>query len=164
MYIAQSLRIVPSSNHPTSHTSSTIKSAPSAPGLPDTLRSSTSTPNTQQPNNSGSASVGPTSTPVASSHPLEIRLASWRATHESLKAETLRRTFGIAEPVRRGMEARIVASGEWRPACLGRGAGVHADVLAGRDWDCDWEDVFVGDPSRESEDFHSEMERKIRMD
>ncbi|KAI9752489.1 MAG: vacuolar sorting protein VPS33/slp1 [Chaenotheca gracillima] len=149
----QSLRIVPSKGHPTS-TPAATKSAPSAPGLPDTIRSSS---------NSGLKSTEPAGS-VASTHPLETRLASWRATQEALRAETLRRTFGIAEPIRRGMEARIVADGEWRPACLGGGAGVHADILAGRDWGCDWEDVFVGDPTRENEDFHAEMERRVKMD
>jgi proteasome maturation protein len=62
--------------------------------------------------------------------------------------ETLRRQFGIAEPVRRGMELKIAQAGEWKPAVLGLGpagkGGVHGDILAGRDWECEWEDVFTG--------------------
>ena len=59
--------------------------------------------------------------------------------------ESLRRTFGIAEPVRRGMEMKIVASGEWRPACLGGSAGVGMDVLKGADMgELGWEDIFTG--------------------
>lgn len=58
--------------------------------------------------------------------------------------EGLRRAYGIGEPVRRGMELKIAAAGEWRPAVLGRPAGVHADVLAGRDCEVEWEDVFMG--------------------
>lgn len=60
--------------------------------------------------------------------------------------QLLRREFGIAEPVKRGMEAGIVAAGEWRPLVLGNGgsAGVHADVLAGRDTEVSWEDVYTG--------------------
>lgn len=57
---------------------------------------------------------------------------------------TLRRTFGIAEPVRRGMELKIAKAGEWRPAALGGSAGVSSDVLAGRDTEISWEDVYTG--------------------
>ena len=72
----------------------------------------------------------------------------------------LRRQFGIAEPVRRGMELAICRAGEWRPRCLGFGAGVHEDVLAGRDCEVGWEDVFTGDEMMGEEvgGFHGEME------
>lgn len=56
----------------------------------------------------------------------------------------LRRTYGIAEPVRRGMELNIAKSGEWKPNVLGGSAGVHGDILAGRDMDLTWEDVYKG--------------------
>ena len=58
--------------------------------------------------------------------------------------EGLRRTFGIAEPVRRGMELGMVRAGEWRAGTLGGSAGVAGDILEGRDWSCEWEDIFVG--------------------
>jgi hypothetical protein len=58
--------------------------------------------------------------------------------------EMLRRQFGIAEPIRRGMELKIAAAGEWRPAVLGPSGGVHRDILQGRDCEVQWEDVFVG--------------------
>lgn len=73
------------------------------------------------------------------------------------------------------MEMAIVRAGEWRPACLdldggfgGDGlGGVHSDILSGRDWELDWEDVFVGgDLMRggwEGGDFHSEMEGRFGM-
>ncbi len=57
---------------------------------------------------------------------------------------TLRRTFGIGEPVRRGMELKIVRAGEWRPAALGASATVSSDILAGRDTEITWEDVYSG--------------------
>lgn len=57
---------------------------------------------------------------------------------------SLRRTFGIAEPVRRGMELKIARAGEWRPSALGPSAGVSGDVLAGRDGEISWEDVYPG--------------------
>jgi hypothetical protein len=58
--------------------------------------------------------------------------------------EMLRRQFGIAEPVRRGMELKITEAGEWRPAALGRSSGVHKDIFEGRDTEIGWEDVFTG--------------------
>lgn len=60
----------------------------------------------------------------------------------------LSRQFGIAEPVRRGMEMQIVQGGAWRPSLLGgslRDGGVHGDILSGRDCEVGWEDVFVGE-------------------
>lgn len=80
----------------------------------------------------------------------------------------LRRQFGIAEPVKRQMELSIVRAGEWRPSVLGGGgaggsAGLHADILAGRDESIDWEDVFEGDVFREPRDFHVEMEGRFSM-
>jgi proteasome maturation protein len=82
--------------------------------------------------------------------------------------EMLRRQFGIAEPVRRGMELAIVRGGEWRPSCLGFSGmggmgGVHSDILAGRDCEIGWEDVFTGEEMRDQVDFHTEMERGFGM-
>ena len=76
----------------------------------------------------------------------------------------LRRNFGVAEPVRRGMEARICQEGEWRPACLGGSSGVGGDILAGRDTEVSWEDVYRVDETREGATFHAEMEAKLKMD
>ncbi|KAK6075070.1 proteasome maturation factor UMP1 [Seiridium cupressi] len=150
-----SMRIVPSANNPTSFTHLKSAGAPSAPGLHDTLRHG----------------VGPApshlSTPDApiSRHPLESRLKAWQATQESVRMETLRKTFGIAEPIRRGMEAKIVSEGSWRPAALG-GAGknsVHEDILGNRDTSVDWEDVYTGEDQRSAVGIHEEMERKLKM-
>lgn len=152
------MRIVPSHAHPS--TTTPQLGAPSAPGVHDTLRSNLSlaeskgsTTSTQQPQ-------------LESAHPLEARLTQWRSSQDSLKMEMLRRQFGIAEPVKRGMEAQIVAAGEWRPACLGGDAGfgavggsVHGDILAGRDCEIGWEDVFTGREMRDEVSFHAEMER-----
>lgn len=65
-----------------------------------------------------------------------------------MKMESLRRAYGIAEPVRRGMELKIVRDGTFRPAVLGgvKGGNVHEDILAlgGRDTEVQWEDIFQG--------------------
>ncbi|KAL1977379.1 hypothetical protein VTN31DRAFT_238 [Thermomyces dupontii] len=146
----------PASSHP--------KGAPSAPGLPDTLRA----------NLTRQAPIGPPSShpyntePPVSTHPLEARLKQWRATQDALKMETLRRTFGMAEPIRRQMELKIVRDSEFRPMVLGggRSSSVHEDILVigGRDTEIDWEDVFTGDEFREPPSFHDEMEKRLRMD
>ncbi|KAL8840699.1 MAG: hypothetical protein Q9170_001217 [Blastenia crenularia] len=154
-----SLRIAPPSAHPTSTTNlsassisnPSTKGAPSAPGIHDTLRSSLSSPASTQ-------------TSPASSHPLEARLAAWQSTQDEFKMTALRRNFGIGEPVRRGMELKIAREGEWRPMALGGSAGVSGDILAGRDTEVTWEDVFKGDDIRESADMYVEMERKLKMD
>lgn len=149
------MRIVPQSGHTTSHSHLATHSAgaPSAPGVHDTLR----------------AGVGPSFTTNSSitpdsAHPLEQRLKNWEATQDALKMEGLRRTFGIAEPIRRGMELKITREGEWRPLVLGGSErGVHEDILKGRDTTIDWEDVYKGDETRSIPGFHEEVERKVRM-
>ncbi|EFW99127.1 20S proteasome maturation protein [Grosmannia clavigera kw1407] len=161
-----SLRIVPADVHTASfsHIGAREKGAPSAPGLHDLLR----------------RGVGPTkattspdaaSTPD-SAHPLEARLKQWEATREALRMETLRRAFGVAEPVRRGMELKITREGEWRPQVLRSAGGVgmgqlprsvHEDILMACEATVEWEDVFAGDETRTVPGMHDEMERKLRM-
>jgi proteasome maturation protein len=135
--ILQSLRIVPQKAH-ASH-AQLETSAPSAPGVHDNLRSRLGHTTTVS---SGSSSNKPVA--LQSAHPLEARLVQWRETQDRVKMEMLRRQFGIAEPVRRGMELKITEAGEWRPAALGPSAGVHRDILQGRDTEIGWEDVFTG--------------------
>ncbi|KAL2137200.1 hypothetical protein VTI74DRAFT_6411 [Chaetomium olivicolor] len=152
-----SLRITPPDNHLTTftHIASHSTAAPSAPGLHDTLR----------------AGVGPspyTAHQPTSAHPLESRLKNWEATREALRMETLRRTFGMAEPIRRGMELKITREGEWRPMALGGGnfggmGSVHEEILRGRDETVTWEDVFTGEESRAVVSVQEEMERKLKM-
>ncbi|KIY01683.1 uncharacterized protein Z520_01820 [Fonsecaea multimorphosa CBS 102226] len=174
----QSLRVAPPATHPssTSNTSSSKLSsttsstkpskdtldrgAPSAPGLHDTLR----------------ASLYPPSAPsaVSSSHPLESRLANWQATQESTRLQLLRRNFGIAEPLRRGMELKLVRDADsFRPSVLGKAAGVHEDILTGRDAEISWEDVYAGQDGLrfvagqgsdgQGVGWMEEMERKVGM-
>ena len=76
----------------------------------------------------------------------------------------LRRTFGMAEPIRRGMELKLTREGEWRPSVLGGVVpGVHEDILSGRDTTIGWEDVFTGTEMRSMPGFHEELEAKVRM-
>jgi proteasome maturation protein len=155
------MRIVPPAQHSSTFTHlPQSTSAPSAPGVYDVLREGL---------NPATASAT-TSAPV-SRHPLEARLKAWEATQENLRLESLRKTFGMAEPIRRGMELKITREGSWRPACLGGVSGntgvgsasLHEDILTGRDASCDWEDVFTGDEQRGALGMHQEMERKLKI-
>lgn len=64
--------------------------------------------------------------------------------------EGLRRVYGMAEPIRRGMELKIVRDSSFTPMMLGgprrNGGNLHEDilVLGGRDAEIGWEDVFHG--------------------
>ncbi|KAJ4352890.1 hypothetical protein N0V95_003865 [Ascochyta clinopodiicola] len=152
-YLNMSLRFVPAKAHASSTQLET--SAPSAPGVHDNLRSRLA-----------QTSTAPSSTKsveLQSAHPLEARLVQWRETQDRMKMEMLRRQFGIAEPVRRGMELKIASAGEWRPAALGGSSGVHKDILEGRDCEIGWEDVYTGSELRQIPDFHSEIESKMKM-
>lgn len=148
------MRIVPASQAPTtfSHASHS-SSAPSAPGIHDTLRHGV-----------GASAFDAASNKPVSTHPLEARLKNWEATQEAVRMESLKRTFGIAEPIRRGMELKIVREGEWRPMTLGGGLpSVHEDILRGREDMVTWEDVFTGEESRALPGIHDEMEKKLKI-
>lgn len=78
--------------------------------------------------------------------------------------EMLRRTYGMAEPIRRGMELKIVRDGEWRPAALGGNKpSLHEEVLRGTDETITWEDVYTGEESAPIVGMQEEMERKLKM-
>jgi len=143
-----SLRIIPSAAHSTSVSSvSTNKGAPSISSVPDTLR------------NSGPHSV---STDVNARHPLEARLKNWDETQMNLKMEGLRRLYGAAEPIRRGMEVRMCA--DYKPIQLGGPSNLHKDILENRDCSIDWEDIYTGNTNvYELPEFHTELEAKCRM-
>lgn len=151
----QSLRIIPASS--TTNTTPSTLGAPSAPGVHDTLRHNLNL-SAPAPKATGAPST-------ASTHPLEARLSAWKQQQDDMKMSLLRRQFGIAEPVRRGMELATVKSGEWRPAALGEpSAAVHRQILEGRDCEIDWEDVYQGEVAGGALEFHAEMERRCGME
>lgn len=145
--LQSALRIAPSSAHPTTTStpaaasrnqsnqkSSQYPTAPSAPGLPDTLRA---------PTNTTSSHTAASTT--SSSHPLETRLTAWRSTQKELQHSLLRRNFGLAEPLRRSYELNLVRDADaFRPSALGPSSSIHDDILSGRDAEMSWEDVYAG--------------------
>jgi proteasome maturation protein len=149
-----SLRIVPESNAPNtySHVSQST-SAPSAPGLYDVLRNGIGP---------AAASASNGTTPIDSTHPLEVRLKNWDETQRALRQQMLRRNLGKAEPIRRDLELKTVRDGEWRPVALyGAQPSVHEDILMGKDDTITWEDVFTGDDMRQIPGIHDEMEKRL---
>lgn len=145
------MRVVPQDSKARTFTATT-SSAPSAPGVHDTLRHGVAP-----------SPFEPASAPT-SAHPLEARLKNWEATQEAVRMNTLRRTFGMAEPIRRGMELKIVREGEWRPMALGSGLpSVHEDILRGREDMISWEDVFTSEETRPVPGVHDEMEKKLKI-
>lgn len=177
------MRIVPANANPQTFTAGSA--APSVPGLHDTLRaglgpsplSSSATPLNHASTAASTAAAAngnaPPAAELTSAHPLEARLKNWEATQEALRMETLRRTYGIAEPIRRQMELKITRNGSWRPSALGGGPHAmshHEEILRGRDESITWEDVFTGDDAGSGgagnavlTGMHEEMERKLRM-
>ncbi|KAK7957745.1 20S proteasome maturation protein Ump1 [Apiospora saccharicola] len=150
-----SMRIVPAQEHTTTFTHLRTPGAPSAPGLYDTLR-----------NGVGAVPLT-TIDPSSATNSDPSRLKAWEATQEAVRMESLRKTFGVAEPIRRGMELKTVRDGEWRPLALG-GSGhrsVHEDILRGRESHIDWEDVYTGEEQMSGGvvGIHDEMERKLKI-
>lgn len=77
----------------------------------------------------------------------------------NLKMEGLRRLYGAAEPIRRGMEISLCivsARGggcvgkvlmeiqDYKPIQLGGPSNLHKDILENRDMSIDWEDIYTG--------------------
>lgn len=56
--------------------------------------------------------------------------------------ESLRRLYGPAEPIKRGMEVKMCA--DYRPMVLGGSSDLHKDILEGRDTTIEWEDIYKG--------------------
>lgn len=86
----------------------------------------------------------------------------------------LRRNFGIAEPLRRGMELKMVRDADsFRPSALGIPSRVHDDILSNRDAEIAWEDVYNGQDGLagnvnaggdgQGVGWTEEMERKVGM-
>jgi len=168
------LRIIPPSTY--AHTIPLPISAPSAPGIHDTLRaklnlalppppSSSILPTTVTPNPAHFlSSSSDSATGLQSNHPLERRLRSWAATQDSLQQEIRRRNFGIAAAVRSAWDLQVVKQSMWTPLTLGGGCGVIEDVLTGRDCEVSFDDVFGGGVEfREPPAFHTELEGRMRM-
>ncbi|EXJ94437.1 hypothetical protein A1O1_02833 [Capronia coronata CBS 617.96] len=170
------LRVAPPSSHPKSTTNTSAsklgpksqdtldRGAPSAPGVHDTLRSSLLS----------SDDSTSTTSKITSTHPLEARLAQWTATQETTRMNLLRRNFGIAEPLRRGMELKMVRDADsFRPTVLGAPGRLHEEILTNRDAEVTWEDVYQGQDGLrlglsgggdgQGVGWTDEMERKLGM-
>lgn len=146
------ISIIPS-NKQTSEVSNIAfaNSAPSAPGLIDTLRAQ------------GPVSIA---SKINNRHPIESRILNWEENQEKMKMETRRRMFGIADPIKREMELALVT--DFRPIALGGASNIHSDILKNKDWSVDWEDIYTHSSDQlihhnTHDSIHSQMERKFNI-
>jgi proteasome maturation protein len=141
------MHVIPPTYHPNKATPPL--SAPSAPGVHDTLRANLGLvlPNTSESKASASSvAIDPSQTANAlqSAHPLEGRLRAWEGNAENLRMQTWRHANGIALPAWKGVHMEAIKIGEWQPALLGGSSSSTSDVLAGKDTEITWEDVYSG--------------------
>ncbi|KAG0681030.1 20S proteasome maturation factor [Pichia californica] len=114
-----SLSIAPEAVHPSGiRNTDYAPSAPSAPGLVDTLRAG------------GPVSIA---SKINNRHPIESRILNWEENTTKSKMETHRRIFGMADPIKREMELSIVQQSEFRPQILGGSSNIHSDILKNKD-------------------------------
>ncbi|QPG75707.1 hypothetical protein FOA43_003066 [Brettanomyces nanus] len=145
-----SLRIVPEEKQLTDAKNTQFgPAAPSAPGVVDTLRS-------------GEAPLS-ISSKVNNRHPLQSRIEKWDQTQRDLQLETYRRTFGVADPIRREMELNIVKETDFRPTLFGFSAitSPSLDILLNKETTIGWEDIYTGFNDAKPTDFHTEMEKQM---
>lgn len=63
--------------------------------------------------------------------------------------------------MRRGMEMKICREGEWVPSCLGGSAKAGEEILAGRDTEISWEDIYTAEEGARDGDLQAEIETRI---
>ena len=59
------------------------------------------------------------------------------------------------------MEIKICKEGEWRPSCLGGSAHAGEEILAGRDAEIAWEDVYREEEGVREGDLQAEIEERV---
>lgn len=96
--------------------------------LPDTLREQ----------NGGCL---PISTQLNNQHPLQHHLQNYQSNERARTMEQYRQIFGIAEPMKRTMELKIVQGTDFNPLNENH---LHSDILKNKDCSVDWEDVYQG--------------------
>ncbi|CCE64672.1 hypothetical protein TPHA_0I01680 [Tetrapisispora phaffii CBS 4417] len=122
------------------------------PSLPDTLRQ-------QQ-------GAVPIATQVNDRHPLESRIRNWDQTQQNRQLEQYREIFGIAEPLKRVMDLKLVEQADFNPLHAGKNTtttSLHRDVLLNKECNVDWEDVYQGGLQNNmiGNDVHTMIEKKL---
>ena len=56
---------------------------------------------------------------------------------------------------------KICREGEWKPSCLGGSAKAGEEILAGRDTEITWEDVYRGEEGGREGDMQAEIEGRV---
>lgn len=143
------MNIVPQDNYRSSISTQQSKINSNAiPSLPDTFRNQ--------------LAARPLNTQLNDRHPLEGRITNWEETQYKRQLEQYRQIFGVAEPIKRVMELKIVEQSDFNPL---NSTNIHRDILLNKDASIDWEDIYrepiftsatdVGD------NIHAKIERKI---
>lgn len=133
---------------------STTKEAPftanAAPSLPDKFRMQ--------------HGALPLNSQLNGKHPLESRLQSWEETQQKRQLEQYRQIFGVAEPMKRMMELKIVEQTDFNPLS-DYNTSIHRDILTNKDSTVDWEDVYPGTGLSSGmmvgDDIHTKIEKKL---
>lgn len=94
------------------------------------------------------------------SHPLEKRVANWRANEEAFKLQLLQRSLGAAEPIRRQMEIKLIEKSTFVPEVTGGPSNLHLDILRNQDASIDWEDVHKDE---QRFDFQQELQKRMGL-
>lgn len=116
------------STHQTTHTSNAV------PSLPDKLRSQ----------DGGCVPMQMKELSNAGKHPLESRITNWNNQQEQLKLQQYKQIFGLAEPMKRVVEAKIIDSTDsFKPLLTDSNAtSIHQDIVKNKEFDIEWEDVY----------------------
>lgn len=93
-------------------------------------------------------------------HPLESRVANWKANEEEFNLRMLQKTQGLAAPLRRVMDAKIVEQSTFVPSIVGGPSNLSLDILKNEDARLDWEDVYK---TESTIDFHQEMQKRMGL-
>lgn len=141
------MNVAPPSNFPSQVSTDKGLNSNAIKSLPDTLR--------QQ--NGGSV---PHSSQLNNRHPLESRLQQWDQTQQTRQLEQYRQIFGIAEPMKRVMDLKLVKQTDFNPL---NQSNLHRDILLNKESSIDWEDIYGESPLNQSgnllgDEIHAKIE------
>ncbi|CDO95188.1 unnamed protein product [Kluyveromyces dobzhanskii CBS 2104] len=104
----------------------------------------------------------PLNTQLNDRHPLEARVRNWDETQRKRQLEQYRQIFGIAEPMKRVMELKLVESSDFNPL---NQSNLHRDILMNKEASIDWEDVYPNSDFTSgmmvADDIHTKIEKRM---
>ncbi|CAH00142.1 Ump1p [Kluyveromyces lactis] len=104
----------------------------------------------------------PLNTQLNDRHPLESRVRNWDETQHKRQLEQYRQIFGVAEPMKRVMELKLVQNTDFNPL---NQSNLHKDVLMNKEASIDWEDVYptsdFASGMMVADDVHTKIEKRM---